>query len=59
MHRLENLTGIGPADDLFAFRPQDLERGGLPPGADARHGGVPPTGSTEGEAVFMEIEDTP
>jgi hypothetical protein len=53
-----NLTGIGPTDDLFAFRPQDLERGAflleLTLMAE-----LPPTKSTEGETVFMEIEDTP
>jgi hypothetical protein len=43
--KTEPQSGIGPTDDLLAFRPQDLERGAFL--------------STEGETVFMEIEDTP
>jgi hypothetical protein len=54
-----NLTGIGAGDDFFAFKPQDLEKGAFFLELTLGLVEVSPTKSTEGEAVFMEIEDTP
>ena len=54
-----NPIQIGPADDLLAFKPQDLERGAFLLELTLGMAELSPTKNTEGETVFMEIEDTP
>jgi hypothetical protein len=54
-----NLSGIGPIDDFFAFRPSDLERGAFLLELTLGMVELKPPQSTEGEVVFMEMEDTP
>jgi hypothetical protein len=54
-----NLAGIGPTNDLFASRPQDLERGAFLLELTLGIAELSPTKTMEGETVFMEIKDIP